>query len=1146
MNRRRVAIPSRFGRRTGKDAMRIAPFLALALLCCGAVGAQDQRLAPTSPSDLGQENMSLVAASAAEIKAVLEKDAGLMVELKRWVAKDATDHGQIVSEADLSNNAIYDRLEGDTRFRSVATMLLQRYGYLVPKVNPDSEVGREQEMLVQERVKWLAQDQEERRAAAHQRSAGNSQNAASPASGGPLEHTQLVQSGGGRSSSAYSQVSLGTAYGSGESSNTLGANPLGPAPQAGVNNTGDELGSFMTASNSQDLNAAGNSSTNGMSLAGAGGLAADTSSMGGGGPDSSLVASASPMPPLNPPSPSQMLPHPVEMSRAPNPYSDIPSLYDMYLQATPHPSAPTRFGMDVFANGTRDSQLIPMDLPAGPDYVVGPGDGLAINLWGGISQRLYRTVDREGRVDLPEVGPLLVSGKSLAEVQQSFQQVLRTQFRDVSADISLARLRTIRIYVVGDVVNPGAYDISSLSTPLNALFVAGGPTARGSLRIVKHYRGSQLVQDVDLYDLLLHGVKSDIQRLDNGDTVLVPPIGPQVTVEGMVRRPAIYELKNEKYLASLLDLAGGLLPTAALQHIEVQRTVAHEKRTMVSLDLPDGEAASEVTQKLASFEIHDGDQIRLFPIAPYNQNAVYLEGHVLRPGRYSYQAGMRVTDLISSYKDLLPEPAGSYAEIIHLSPPDYRPTVESFKLTGALANPGAAPKLEPMDTVRVFSRYDFEDLPAVMVLGAVREPGTYRSTGQLHLREAIQLAGGLRSDASLADAQVFTYLPNSQVKVTSIDMQQALAGNPLDNIVLQPRDRLLVHRNPAAADPPSVYLKGEVLKPGRYPLAADMRVADLIRLGGGFTRGADMGFADLTEYLVKNSSQGAGEHHEVKITAVLAADPDANLPLRDGDTLTIRQVAGWGDVGAQVSVRGEVRHVGTYGIRPGERLSSVLMRAGGFLPTAYPQGLVFEREDVRKFQEKNKQDLIQRLQQEGVSFKTSIQQSAQDQASLQQSEVQQTQRAIAALQQAPTTGRMVVRLRGRLAEFRNSPDDIELRAGDTIYIPKRPEFILVTGQVYNSNAVTYRPHRDAAWYLRQAGGPTEQGNRKAIFIIRADGSVVSGQGEWWSGGTLSIELLPGDTVVVPEKPVGGSATWKNLLGIAQIAQAASITALVLP
>src|SRR6266852_8552933 len=135
--------------------------------------------------------------------------------------------------------------------------------------------------------------------------------------------------------------------------------------------------------------------------------------------------------------------------------------------------------------------------------------------------------------------------------------------------------------------SPGGYDISSLSTPLNALFAGGGPTQKGSLRLVKHYRGGQLVEVVDLYDLLLHGVKADLQRLENGDTVLVPPIGPQVTVEGMVRRPAIYELKDEKNLAAALELAGGLLPTATLRHIEVQRLVAHEKQTMLSFDMPE-------------------------------------------------------------------------------------------------------------------------------------------------------------------------------------------------------------------------------------------------------------------------------------------------------------------------------------------------------------------------------------------------------------------------------------------------------------------------------------------------------------------------------------------------------------------------------
>ena len=371
----------------------------------------------------------------------------------------------------------------------------------------------------------------------------------------------------------------------------------------------------------------------------------------------------------------------------------------------------------------QDSELIPMDLPAGPDYVVGPGDGLTINLWGSVSRKLYLTVDREGRVSLPEVGPVLVSGKSLADVQENVQQVLRTQFRDESADISLSRLRTIRVYEVGDVANPGAYDISSLSTPLNALFAAGGPTARGSLRIVRHYRGSQLVETVDLYDLLLHGVKSGMERLENGDTVLVPPIGAQVTVEGMVHRPAVYELKDEKTLSSVLELAGGLLPTAALRHIEVQRLVIHDKQTMLSLNIPDVGDAAEITKKLDSFEIQDGDQIRVFPIASGNEDAVYLEGHVVRPGRYSYHADMRLADLVGSYKELLPEPATKYGEIIRLNAPDFHPSVESFNLQDALADPSRSPLLKPMDTIRIFSRFDFENPPAGVHIGGRARAG---------------------------------------------------------------------------------------------------------------------------------------------------------------------------------------------------------------------------------------------------------------------------------------------------------------------------------------------------------------------------------------------------------------------------------------
>ena len=244
------------------------------------------------------------------------------------------------------------------------------------------------------------------------------------------------------------------------------------------------------------------------------------------------------------------------------------------------------------------------------------------------------------------------------------------------------------------------------------------------------------------------------------------------------------------------------------------------------------------------------------PIAPYNQDTIYLEGHVLRPGRYSYRAGMRVTDVISSYKDLLPEPATQYAEIIRLNAPDFHPSVESFDLADALANPSQAPVLHAMDTVRIFSRFDFENPPTVSVGGDVRAPGTYQTSGQIRLADAVHLAGGLAPDAQTVEAQVFRYLPDGKIKIFSVGLGQALEGDPVANIILQARDRLLIHRNPDAVQPATVYIQGEVAKPGRYPLAQGMRVSDLIRLGGGLKHSADTEMADLTEYLAAEQYSG--------------------------------------------------------------------------------------------------------------------------------------------------------------------------------------------------------------------------------------------------------------------------------------------------
>jgi len=1165
----------------------LIPAWFVTLIVCAGIQAQEQQpgtdrgnrspdavssVRPVDSPDLARENLGRVAASAVQLQTVLLKDAGILVELKRWVANEATNSGQIVDDDSLTDQAIFDRLEHDVTFRSVATRLVQRYGYLLPSVNPESEIGKEQDLILKERVRRLAQRQEkadenslaaqegERREKKEEEPKGretscDSRNQSNcndstnprmeqrgkslpeenvaPEPTPPIFPDQIPQSGANRTlrssagpddldargDSAIESASLTSEF-SGRSPGGLGGN----MPSAGTNG----IDSFMQRSNLDDLSLS--------TLAGNRNEASNFSSR-----ETNRIVRLSGGRESGRDTEKELVP--VSMIHKRNPYSDIPSLYDMYVQAAVRDREPERFGMDVFRNGTRAMDVVPMDLPVGPDYVVGPGDGLSINLWGAVSQRVVRSVDREGRINLPEAGPLLVSGRTLGEVQDSVQRVLRTQFRDVSADVSLSRLRTIRVYVVGEVAEPGAYDISSLSTPLNAIFAAGGISERGSLRNLKHYRGKQLIEEVDAYDLLLHGVGSELKKLENGDSLLVPPMGGQVTVSGMVRRPAVYELHGESSLADVLDLAGGILPAAALQHIEVQRLEAHEKRTMLTFDLSPNGNSDAVTKQLSAFKIQDGDQIHIFPIAAYNEQAIYLQGHVLRPGRYSYHDGMKLSDLLGSYGDLLPEPAAHYGEIVRLNAPDFHHSVESFDLSAALSNPATSPTLRPLDTVRIFSRYDFEPAPTVWVGGEVRSPGKYRTSGQARLRDAIYLAGGISSQAEVDSAQLFRTHSDGTLTIHSVNLAGALAGNSADNILLEPRDRVLVHRNAAQVDPPSVYVKGEVAKPGRYPLTTNMHIEDLIRVAGGLKRSADPVQADLTRYQVGQSPGTSNEIVPVELAMALSGNGNDNLKLRDGDLLSVREAPGWNDIGASVTVRGEVQHPSSYGIRPGERLSSVIERAGGFGPEAYPYGAVLMRRDVRELEMKSHLTLVQRIKAEQMNLKA-LPDTDPDQKNAKLTAIAQTETTLTQLEATAPLGRVVVHIPPDIKRWRNTAADAPLRDGDVLLIPKKANYVMVSGQVYNQTAISYHPGRSAQWYLSQAGGLTQMADKQAVFVIRADGSVIASKNNsgWFSGNPLSAALKPGDSIVVPEKtPRIGTRNWTTALQAAQIATSVALT-----
>jgi protein involved in polysaccharide export with SLBB domain len=720
------------------------------------------------------------------------------------------------------------------------------------------------------------------------------------------------------------------------------------------------------------------------------------------------------------------------------PLRNLPALRDLYTQATVDETKLERFGAALFRNSAAVADKSTLSVPVGPDYILGPGDELVIDYWGASSQHIQRSVDREGRISIPEAGSTVVAGRTLGEVQQTIQKMLSHQLRGISVDVTLGKLRTVRVYVVGDVKNPAAYDISSLSTALSALIVAGGPTDTGSYRTVKHYRGKALVEEVDLYDLMLKGVSSAEVHLESGDSILVPPIGPQVTVAGKVRRPAIYELRKEQTLDQVLDLAGGVPVTGELSRIRVERIQAHERKEMMSVNVSGGAGIQAADDAFKRFRIQDGDIVTVLPILPYSNRAVYLEGHVFRPGKFSFKDGYKVTDLVSSYDDLLPEPADR-AEIVRLHPPDFTPVVIPFNLRDVLSKKVEAPSLEPFDTVRIFGRYE--------------------------------------------------------------------------------------------TDGPKVSIFGEVMRPGEYPLSEKMTAADLLRMSGGFKRSAYQQEADLTSYSVIDGDHVDLDHRDIPIGRALAGEADTDVLLKPGDVLTIRQIGGWNDIGGAVSVSGEVMHPGRYGIQRGEHLSSILKRAGGFSNEAYPYAAILDRAQVREAAAKSREEMVTQIQAQNIGAPGGTGSSSSSSSSRNNNAVAQErerQQLLAKLKQLQPNGRMLIHVSSQIEKWQGTQADVEVRAGDTLYIPKRPTFVMVAGQVYNPIAITFSSGKHAGWYLKQAGGPTTLANKKEIFVVRANGTVVGrGSGEWWSGNVLGTTLQAGDTIFVPEKGAG-TGIFKNL------------------
>jgi polysaccharide export outer membrane protein len=796
----------------------------------------------------------------------------------------------------------------------------------------------------------------------------------------------------------------------------------------------------------------------------------------------------------------------------------------------------TQFGYSVFRRSI--STFAPVtNVPVGPDYVIGPGDGFTVTLWGRVNGQYPVTVNRSGEIVLPEVGVLKVWGMTFDRLQQYLQHEFSRKHTDFKMAITMDRLRTIRVYVVGEAQTPGSYSLSSLSTVINALFAAGGPSKNGTLREIRLLRNSKNPATIDLYDFLLGGDKSDDVRLQDGDTIHIPLIGPVVGVAGNLKRPAIYEMVEPMTLAQVLDLAGGVTYAGWLQRVQIERVDKHERRIVADFDI--SEKADISSQKQATnIIVQDGDVIKVSAVSPLEQNVVYLEGHVVRPGKYELKPGMRLADILGSYGALQPQPNLEYAEIARLAEPDFHPVVIPFNI-GELLKGDESENIElaRFDTIRVF-RWDEMIKRNVSVSGLVFRPGAYRLIPDMKVKDLVDAAGGAMKNAYLKRAEVTrTHMTQSgietqesgiQTEEIAIDLEKALAGDPEHNIALQDYDHLTV-RPIDDRIKRNVSVSGLVFEPNEYRLIMDMKVSDLIDAAGGLKKNAYMETAEITRRHISQSGMQT-EKIEIDLEKALAGAAEHNIPLQDYDHLVVRPIPEL-EFDRTADILGEVMFPGTYPVRRGETLSSLIERAGGYTTRAYLEGAVFTRESAKAVQQQRMDELIQQIEQTVLVESDRAMGAALDEETIKTQELRlkAKRELLSKLRAARIDGRVVIKL-ASLDQFRGSKYDLELEKADNLVIPETPGVVNVVGEVFNPTALLYEKDRTVSYYLNKVGGLTEQANKKQISVIKADGSVIStaqgGQGKiswdsdshrWIFGGFMNTRMKPGDTIVVPRK-----------------------------
>tara|TARA_B100000212_G_scaffold342339_1_gene328946 strand:+ start:145 stop:2877 length:2733 start_codon:yes stop_codon:yes gene_type:complete len=747
------------------------------------------------------------------------------------------------------------------------------------------------------------------------------------------------------------------------------------------------------------------------------------------------------------------------------------------------------FGYDLFS---RDPELFqPSEIGYfDPSYLIGPGDEIIIMLWGETQFRQVFTVDREGFLFVPEVGQIFVNGLNLNLLEAKMLKVFSRVYSSLDPtgskptsflDISLGKLRPLRIQVLGEVSQPGAYIVNPGATLFTSLYYFKGPSKLGSMRDIRLIRGNTEIAKVDFYEYLLTGKRPNDEKLQLDDIVFVKSKLKTISINGEINRPRIYELKNEETLADLIKIASGLKPSAYLKRAQIDRIVPYELRDSLQMErmLLDVNL-TDVLENGKTFELYDGDNVNIFPVHEDRLNTVEIIGAISRPGVYDLGNGLRLVELVNRADSLMGDAFLERADIRRVKE-DLSEELIKVSLANAIENDTLHNiALQELDIVKIYSKLEMEPISHVNVKGHVKFPGKYRLYNNLtqenmKISDLLFMAGGFedslfKAKTYLERADLIRYEEGNVSKyIISINLGEILESNKSDqNIYLRPNDELVIYALSTFNPIKPIYVDGDVKNPGKYEYKKDMKIIDIILEAGGVTNEVESFFVQVSsldsiksnKYFNVNTKNigNNGVFKEVNSFGdnfINSSDylSKLNFSLAPYDKVSVRRNP-YFQPQLYVQISGEVLFPGYYSIlKEDYSLHDLIKDAGGLKTEAFPDGSKI----LRNGKEIN------------IPLK-------------------------------------------KVIKNRRSKYNLRIKENDKIIISKKPETIDIVGQVAVEGTYKYIKGYRVNDYIKSAGGLNIDADQKSVWLISRDG-----KSKRWRKFLSNPKVPDGSTIHVKKK-----------------------------